>query len=133
MRQIALVVAVVLVAISGCVDSPLSSTAPGDLTTTELAQEMERLSKAAEELIGEAWCHGPDDCRTMAWGSKPCGGPATHIVYSATMTDAAQLQAVADSFHDLQDEHNRRAGIGSDCMYVSPPEVDCVDSRCGRQ
>ena len=135
MERIALGIATaMLITVSGCIDSPVSSTAPGDLTITGLAQEMERLSKAAEELIGEAQCYSPDDCRTMGWGSKPCGGPATHLVYSAAETDVAQLQAVADRYHDVHEEHNAKTGAMSDCSALNfiPPQVGCVDGHCVR-
>ena len=109
---------------------PVSSRAPVNLTDDELTQEMTRLTMAAQDLIGDAWCNGSDDCRTMGWGAKPCGGPSMYLVYSSTETSTAQLQAIADRFHDLGAEYNRRKGLISDCALTPRPDVDCVNGRC---
>ena len=69
-------------------------------------------------------------CRTIAFGSKPCGGPQQYLIYSASTTDSAALAAAVARYNALESEINKREGRVSDCMLVSPPAVALNNGRC---
>src|SRR4051812_47210296 len=39
--------------------------------------------------IGDAACSADSQCRTLAIGKKPCGGPESYVAWSALRSDAA--------------------------------------------
>ncbi len=62
-------------------------------------------------------------CRAVAYGSKACGGPSRAVIFSTEKTDSTRLRTLTDRYTTLEDEHNRRTGAVSDCMFLMTPEV----------
>lgn len=99
---------------------------------TEVA-DRDRLVKMEadiDDFIGEAECEGYGDCRAIAFGSKPCGGPWSYKVFSASATDTVQMLAMVDDYNKFNKTLNERHGWMSDCMMVLPPKIGCVDGHC---
>ena len=69
-------------------------------------------------------------CRALAYGVKACGGPSRIVVYSTEQTDTLRLRTLTDRFTTLEDEHNRRTGAASDCMFLSVPPVELLGGMC---
>ena len=42
-------------------------------------------------LIGDAACKSDADCRAIAFGDKPCGGPWSYKIYSVTSVDTVEV------------------------------------------
>ncbi len=95
-----------------------------------LRVRLENLKSEIDAMIGEAECDGSDDCRYIAFGSKPCGGPWGYLVYSIAVTDSAALAEKVAEYNRAEDELNILLGLGSDCGIPSPPTVGCVQGRC---
>ena len=81
-------------------------------------------------MIGDAAAANTGLCRTIAFGSKPCGGPRQYLIYSASTTDSAALAAAVARYNALESETNKREGRVSDCMLVAPPDVALINGRC---
>ena len=81
-------------------------------------------------LIDEPRCSQASDCASIAFGSKPCGGPWAYLVYSITDTDVSALQARVNEYNEFNSAVNERHGVVSDCMLVTEPRVDCVNGLC---
>ena len=97
------------------------------------AADRARLDKIEAEidgLIGEAPCSDAKDCRVIAFGDKPCGGPWSFKVYSVSTVDSVGLADLVAGYNKFNKTLNARYGWMSDCMVVMPPEVDCVEGRC---
>ena len=56
------------------------------------------LEAAVLGLIGDATCERDEQCRTLAFGAKACGGPQSYLAWSTLRTDEAVLKAAAVKF-----------------------------------
>ena len=94
-------------------------------------QELNFLASEIYNIIGDALSNDPADCRMIAFGSKPCGGPLGYLVYSINDTDTLLLVAKVELYNLKQEAHNNKWGINSDCMFVGPPDsLICEDGHC---
>lgn len=95
-------------------------------------QEQPSLKPADElrALIGDASCSEHGQCRTIAWGSKACGGPQSYVAYSTLRTDTSRLEALAKRHAEAQARDNEASGRISNCMLVTDPGAQCVANRC---
>jgi hypothetical protein len=99
-------------------------------TQEEDQQELEALADKINDIVGDASCNDVGDCRTIAFGSKPCGGPWSYLVYSIIDTDTLLLSARVELYNSEEAAYNRKWGIASDCMVVPPPRLICEDGHC---
>ena len=90
-----------------------------------------RMEAEIDTLIGEAVCLDPADCRAIAFGDKPCGGPWSYKIYSVAGLDTLQLADQVAAYNKFNKVLNDRYGWMSDCMVVTPPRIGCVEGRCG--
>ena len=93
-------------------------------------QELERLRDEIKAEIGTPAAEERAQCRTMALGVKPCGGPWTYLVYSTAVSDEAKLRKLVDEFNELDRKRNEEDGLISDCSVVSEPKVTLADGVC---
>ncbi len=93
-------------------------------------QRMAQISENIEALIANNSCNGSDDCASIAWGAKPCGGPWGYLVYAPSNVDVPHLEQLVDEYNQLQDEVNQLTGAASDCAFVTEPELECLDDIC---
>ena len=91
---------------------------------------IDRLEARALALARTEGCDRSSDCRVAPVGSKACGGPRYYLVYCARTTDTVALFATLRELERVEREYNRRAGIYSECMFVSPPGGVAVDGVC---
>ena len=101
-----------------------------DIKANVLQARMSLLETTIVITIGNAACRDSTDCRVIAFGSKPCGGPWEYLVYASSSVDTFRLEALVAEYNAINDELNRRQGGISDCMFVTAPRVTCVDGRC---
>ncbi len=92
--------------------------------------KLAEMRREIDALIGDAAGASIEDCRYMALGDKPCGGPWEYIVYSASSTDSTALAERVTAYNAFEEEMNRRYWSISDCMYVTPPVLVYRDGRC---
>ena len=70
------------------------------------------------------------ECKVIAFGSKPCGGPWSYLVYS-TSIDEERLEALVESYNIYEQDYNMACDVASDCMFVTEPtELTCEDGKC---
>lgn len=100
------------------------------LMPTDDDQKLEQLSKEIQEFAKNKTCAGGDDCKTMAMGSKACGGPRSYIIYALSKTDEKQLSEKVKQYTDLEKELNIKYNRVSDCSLLIPPTVDCLNGVC---
>jgi hypothetical protein len=100
------------------------------LTPVDDDQKLIQLSKEIEEFAKNKACSERDNCKTMAMGSKPCGGPTSYIIYSLSKTDEKQLSDKVKQYTDFEKELNTKYNRISDCSLLIPPIVDCLNGIC---
>jgi hypothetical protein len=89
-----------------------------------------KMEAEVDGLIGEAACKDVKECRSIAFGAKPCGGPWKFKIYSVTGLDTTQLASKVDAYNKLNAAFNARHGWMSDCMVVTQPNLGCVEGNC---
>jgi hypothetical protein len=95
---------------------------PAD-TAAQLAQQI-------ESLIGDAACEGAAQCRTIAVGAKPCGGPERYMAWSTARTDEQQLKDAVAKHAAQRRADNQASRMSSNCMMVTNPGASCSARRC---
>ena len=53
--------------------------------------QLAEMRREIDALIGDAAGASIEDCRYMALGDKPCGGPWDYVIYSVSSTDSTAL------------------------------------------
>ena len=94
--------------------------------TSDLAS----LRSDVRSLIGDAACTHISQCRLIAFGAKPCGGPRQFLVYSIAATDSMTIEAAVMRYNARDAEVNRLYNRTSDCALVSQPRIRVVNGRC---
>jgi hypothetical protein len=75
-------------------------------------------------------CSESFGCSYIAFGSKPCGGPRSYLVFSSSV-NLTKLQEMVKNYNEMDNLHNIQTNAISDCMYVMPPtEVKCINGVC---
>ncbi|GAA4295386.1 hypothetical protein [Aestuariibaculum suncheonense] len=106
-----------------CDDDPVLSQDDDLNALTALKAKIETLASASE-------CNETTTCKYIAFGSKPCGGPWGYLIYS-TSIDVEILEEQVKTYNQMEADYNKKWGIFSDCMLVSPPkEVRCENNTC---
>jgi hypothetical protein len=100
------------------------------LTPADEDQQLARLGKDIEEFTKNKACSAGNNCKAMAMGSKPCGGPTSYIIYSLSNTDEKQLSEKVKKYSDLQKALNLKYNRISDCSLVVSPTVYCLSGVC---
>ena len=94
------------------------------------SERLKELGRIIEQEIGTPAANEPSQCKLIAFGSKPCGGPARYLVYSTAKTNETRLKQLVDEFNQLAKRINEERKIFSDCMFVSEPKVELIDGVC---
>ena len=123
---------ILLVATLACSEAPEQALAQEETEPTLEADSarLAAIKKMTEELLGERRCSKSSECAAVAFGSKPCGGPWTYLVYSKTGTDENALLDIVMEYNQFNRTVNERHGLISDCMLVNEPRLDCVNGLC---
>jgi hypothetical protein len=88
------------------------------------------LSQSVRAKIGDATCKDSQQCRTIAWGNKACGGPESYLAWSTQVTDEKSLQELATAYANARRAQNEAGGMMSTCQFLSDPGAQCVANRC---
>ena len=92
--------------------------------------KLAQLGKDIEEFAKNKACTNGDGCRAMPMGAKACGGPTNYVIYSLSKTDEKQLTEKVKQYTDFQKELNIKYNRSSDCLFLSPPTIDCLNGVC---
>lgn len=118
-----LLAAAALLALAGCApDAPAAAPGRSDASPDDAGR--------LQSLVGEARCESDDQCRTVGWGHKACGGPQRWVAYSTLGTDVPALERLAREHAERQRAEQERGGMVSNCAYVPDPGARCVAQRC---
>lgn len=99
-------------------------------TIEEDQQELTTLKQTIEALAASSVCNNTYECKFIAMGSKPCGGPWSYLIYSSSINED-QLKSLVINYNKKEAAYNQKWGIVSDCAVVSPPtSIACENNTC---
>ncbi len=106
-----------------CTDTNDSSS---DITLAQLETKKQEI----QNYINSFSCSESAGCGFIAFGSKPCGGPRTYLLFSNSVS-LVKLHEMVKTYNEMDNLHNIQTNAISDCMYALPPtEVKCVNGVC---
>lgn len=94
------------------------------------ANEAAALFAEIKALVGTAAATEPAQCKKTGFGHKPCGGPASYLIYSTQGLDEALLLQKVSRYNQLMQAEQQRLGLVSDCAVVPEPGVALVGGFC---
>jgi hypothetical protein len=94
------------------------------------AEHLEELRRMIEREVGIPYANEPSQCKLIPFGSKPCGGPWSYLVYSTLKTDESRLKQLVSDFNQLQKKINEEGKILSDCALAPQPKLEFADRLC---
>ncbi|MCC5879393.1 MAG: hypothetical protein JJU03_05840 [Idiomarina sp.] len=107
------------------------------LQSGEINLETLNAGYSADTLLGmirqelrPARASSPEQCKVIAVGSKPCGGPERYMMYSTETTDEDALRALVRGYNAMRKRDNERDGMVSDCQVVPKPAVVLQNGMC---
>lgn len=110
-----------------------TSCSSNDNTTPIYENELAQLSLSKAEieaLANTSVCNETSECKFIALGSKPCGGPWSYLVYT-TSIDVEQLEAAVKDYNQKEAAFNIKWGIASDCaLALQPTSIGCENNTC---
>lgn len=107
-----------------CEDEKASSSQAND------EKELLALKAEIETLANASTCNENTTCKFIAFGSKPCGGPWSYLIYS-TSIDTQNLEDLVENYNNIETDFNNKWGMASDCSVVTPPSiVKCENNTC---
>jgi hypothetical protein len=80
--------------------------------------------------VGTAACDNNSQCKTLAVGSKACGGPASYLAYSTKQSNGEKLTRLATADAAAQKAKEASSGMVSTCSLVMDPGAVCTAGRC---
>lgn len=92
--------------------------------------ELNNLKSEIEQLVTTGNCTETNDCDYIAFGSKPCGGPWSYLIYSTSIDVELLLQKV-EFYNNKEQAYNLKWSVISDCAFVLPPTtINCENGNC---
>ena len=101
-----------------------------EISQEQELKELNDLKNDIELLIAEGTCNENTNCDFIAFGSKPCGGPWSYLIFSTSINVDLLKEKVA-TYNQKESIYNNTWGIISDCMAVSQPtSIKCINGKC---
>ena len=91
---------------------------------------LRRMYEAIVACIGTPYCREGADCRSVAVGAKPCGGPWEYLIYSAATLDEETLFEFVARHEEFERYMNERYGYVSTCDIPPVPVTECFEEIC---
>jgi hypothetical protein len=75
--------------------------------------------------IGAARCDSDEQCRTVAIGARPCGGPERWMAWSTGDGDGRTIEALAERYAAERQRWHEKTGLMSTCEIRPDPGARC--------
>ena len=99
-------------------------------TQEEEQAELNILNSEIETLVNASVCGATFECKYLAFGSKPCGGPWSYLIYSTSVNEQ-NLNNLVENYNEKQKAFNIKWGVFSDCAFALPPSsISCENNIC---
>lgn len=81
-------------------------------------------------LVGDANADTLSQCKILAVGQRPCGGPEGYIAYSTLDTNVSALIRLTSRYNRLSVTRVEEEGMYSTCEIVPEPPVHLSNGKC---
>jgi hypothetical protein len=81
-------------------------------------------------LVGTPSCSADSQCKTLALGARPCGGPEGYLAYSTARTLDTEMRALGERYAAERRAANSAAGRMGDCRFTPDPGAVCQAGAC---
>ena len=99
-------------------------------TCEQMFQSLQNLRIDIEGYATTSICSNEFECRYIAFGAKPCGGPWEYLIYT-TSIDTLELETLVADFNEREANYNQSCGAVSDCSVPTPPTgFTCENNQC---
>lgn len=100
------------------------------LNCEQRLQDLVDMKSNIQAIASASICSEEFECRYMAFGSKPCGGPWEFLIYS-TSIDTVALASLVGNYNTLETQYNNNCNAISDCSAPQPPiDFSCENNQC---
>ena len=96
----------------------------------ELQALQSELKNAIDAEIGPATCSDDNQCKALAIGANPCGGPESYQAFSTLNTDVEQLKVLASQYKTIRKTLHMKTGTLGACVVIPEPAVQCQNQQC---
>lgn len=134
-RLITLLTAVVV--LSGCagLNEDLFTSEEAPLGASEQDQikiqtRLNNLNFTISQIAEQGTCNMDAQCRTIAVGSRPCGGARSYYAYSTMDSDTGLLMSKVNEYNRLERSLVSASTEVSNCRILPDPGAQCIASRC---
>ncbi|WP_036165341.1 hypothetical protein [Massilia sp. 9096] len=110
--------------------APTAAAAPAAQTRPAVAGQVGDTLARIHALVGVPSCSADAQCKTLALGARPCGGPEGYLAYSTARTPEAELHALGGAYEGERRAANSRAGMVSTCLFRPDPGAVCRAGVC---
>ena len=94
------------------------------------AKDLEKQLAEIHSVINADSCSETSECSFLAYGSKACGGPQGYLLFS-NQVNLEALSKMVEEYNKAEDAYNKKFGVISDCMFVTPPtQLACENGKC---
>ncbi|RUO76977.1 hypothetical protein [Idiomarina seosinensis] len=96
-------------------------------------QDIKELGLEIRRMVQTPNADHPDQCKIVAMGHKPCGGPERYLLYSTkTMNEQEETEFLnkLEQYNQLSRRHSEKSGMVSDCQMLPEPTAVVRDGFC---
>jgi hypothetical protein len=105
-------------------------TDPNESSVNITSAQLETKKQEIQNYINSFTCSESVGCSFIAFGTKPCGGPYTYLLFPNSV-NLTKLKEMVANYNEMNRLFNIQTEAISDCMYQLPPtEVKCVNGVC---
>ncbi len=99
-------------------------------TLKEDEARLDDMKRAIMDFVGTPYCSDDRQCRYIGIGRKPCGGPWSYLIYSASSVDEYELRYRVLRYNAWNHGMNRRHNLVSTCDIPPVPNPRCFAGVC---
>lgn len=104
-------------------------TDPADENSVKYSK-LNEMQMRIEMVTSESSCTSDFQCRTIAVGKRPCGGPEAFYAYSASNADTTTLIDMVSEYNRVQSSISVKRPRSAECRVITDPGARCVNQRC---
>lgn len=122
-----------LLMLTGCTTVPANTDGMVTQLDGPLAQlqvDTKQLYQRLQRLTTDKSCVEDQQCKVLAVGSRPCGGPEQYLPYSVAQTDSKLLAITNDRYRKIKQEQQLRLGMLGSCQMLIEPATQCRQQQC---
>jgi hypothetical protein len=94
------------------------------------SERLKGIKRLIDNEIGVPHANELSQCHLIGFGSKPCGGPWTYLVYSTVQTNEFKLEQLVTDYNQVQRKFNIERKTMSDCMLARKPKIESNNGVC---